>query len=101
MPAHDFHIRNLQPLTPDHTRHLFKRRYIASRKNIFIQLAVSAFGVMIKPDRIDQRHKLFKIVICDSQAAIHIGLANGKIGFDQNTPELAVILSMNRYIGSG
>ena len=37
-------------------------------------------------------HKLFKVVIGDGQAAIHIGLANGKIGLDQNTPEHAVIL---------
>ena len=37
-------------------------------------------------------HKLFKVVIGDGQAAIHIGLVNGKIGLDQNTPEQAVIL---------
>ena len=37
-------------------------------------------------------HKLFKVVIGDGQAAIHIGLANGKIGIGQNTPEQAVIL---------
>ena len=37
-------------------------------------------------------HKLFKVVIGDGQAAIHIGLANGKIGIDQNTPKQAVIL---------
>ena len=30
-----------------------------------------------------KRHKLFKIVIGDGQAVIHIGLANGKIGLEQ------------------
>ena len=39
-----------------------------------------------------KRHKLFKIVIGDGQAAIRIGLANSKIGLDQNTLEQAVIL---------
>ena len=47
-----------------------------------------------------KRHKLFKIIIGDGQAAIHIGLTNGKIRLDQNTLERAVILSMNRHIGS-
>ena len=46
-------------------------------------------------------HKLFKIVIGDGQATIHIGLANGKIVLEQNTPEQAVILYMNRHLRSG
>ena len=33
-----------------------------------------------------------KSAIGDGQAAIHIGLANGKIRLEQNTPEPAVIL---------
>ena len=32
--------------------------------------------------RHQKRHKLLKIVIGDGQAAIHTGLANGKIGLD-------------------
>ena len=47
-----------------------------------------------------KRHKVFKIVIGDAQAATHIGVANGKIGLDQNSPEQAIILKMNCYIGS-
>ena len=48
-----------------------------------------------------KRYKLFNIVIGDNQAAIHAGLANGKLGLDQNTIEQAVILYMNRHIWSG
>jgi hypothetical protein len=33
--------------------------------------------------------------------AIHVSLVNGKIRLDQNTPEQAVILYMNRHIGFG
>ena len=39
-----------------------------------------------------KRHTLLKIVIRDGLAAIHIGLANGKIRLEQNTTEQAVIL---------
>ena len=39
-----------------------------------------------------KRYKLFKVVIGDDQGAIHTGLANGKIGLDQNTPEQEMIL---------
>ena len=48
-----------------------------------------------------KRHKLFKIVIGNGQATIHIGLANGKIGLEQNTPEQVVVLQIKRHIGSG
>ena len=47
-----------------------------------------------------KRHKVFKIVIGDGQAAAHVGLANGKIGLDQNSLEQAILLEMNCYIGS-
>lgn len=51
--------------------------------------------------RHQKRQKLFKVVIGDGQAAIHLGLANGKVRLEQNTPEKAVILQMNRHLRSG
>ena len=39
-----------------------------------------------------KRHKVFKIVIGDGQAAIHIGLANDNIGLDQNSPKQVIVL---------
>ena len=61
---------------------------------MFRQKALSLPANVLPKAIIDdqKRHKVFKIVIGNGQAATHIGLANGKIGLDQNSPKQAIVL---------
>jgi len=60
MANHDFDIQNLQPLRASGSGHLLKRWQIATRKNIFIQPAITAPCRLMNPDRMYHRNAIWR-----------------------------------------